>query len=163
MQQRPHILSLAVALLAAHDSSGQGVVEQRNLSLSAAQEIAQGALAECASRGFRTAVIVIDRAGLLLVALRDERAPLITLDMARGKAYTALSFRSPTLDFQKSIANDPTREPLRDIPGILALGGGVPVTVGGDVIGAVASSGSSQTTDDECARAGIAKAESLLK
>ena len=163
MQRTHFIVCLAVTLLATREGVAQGVVAQRNLSVSTAKVIAEGALAECASRGFRTAVVVIDRAGLLLAALRDEQAPAVTLDMARGKAYTALSFRSPTLEFQKSIANDPTREPLRDIPGILALGGGVPITVGGEVIGAVASSGSSQTTDDECARAGILKAESLLK
>lgn len=163
MQRVFRIAGLGVALLATHGGSAQGVVAQRNLSVSAAKTIAEGALDACASRGFKTAVVVIDRAGLLLAALRDEQAPPITLDMARGKAYTALSFRSPTLEFQKSIANDPTRAPLRDVPGILALGGGVPITVDGEVIGAVASSGSSQTTDDECARAGIAKAESLLK
>jgi len=49
------------------------------------------------------------------------------------------------------------------VPGILALGGGVPIIVEGEILGAVASSGSSQTSDDECAKAGVAKAESLLR
>ncbi|HET7131538.1 MAG TPA: heme-binding protein, partial [Gammaproteobacteria bacterium] len=86
-----------------------------------------------------------------------------TIDMARGKAYTALVFRSSTLDFQKATASDPVRAPQRNVPGILALGGGVPISAGGEIIGGVASSGSNQTTDDECARAGLAKAAELLK
>jgi uncharacterized protein GlcG (DUF336 family) len=49
------------------------------------------------------------------------------------------------------------------VAGILALGGGVPIYSAGEIIGGVASSGSSQTTDDECARAGAAKGASLLE
>lgn len=151
-----------MAMLATVDASAQGVVTQRILSLPAAKVIAEAALAECASRGFRTAVAVVDRAGNLLVLLRHEQASPATIDMARGKAYTALIFRAPTLEFQQRTATDPVLAPQRDVPGILALGGGVPIVSNDEIIGAVASSGSNQTTDDECARAGLAKALELL-
>jgi uncharacterized protein GlcG (DUF336 family) len=152
----------AMALLGAFESLAQGVVTQRILSLPAAKVIAEAALAECASRGFRTAVAVVDRAGNLLVLLRHEQASPATIDMARGKAYTALIFRTSTLEFQARTAADPVLAPQRDVPGILALGGGVPIVSEEEIIGAVASSGSNQTTDDECARAGLAKALELL-
>jgi uncharacterized protein GlcG (DUF336 family) len=152
----------AMALLGAFESLAQGVVTQRILSLPAAKIIAEAALAECASRGFRTAVAVVDRAGNLLVLLRHEQASPATIDMARGKAYTALIFRTSTLEFQARTAADPVLAPQRDVRGILALGGGVPIVSEEEIIGAVASSGSNQTTDDECARAGLAKALELL-
>lgn len=151
-----------MALLASIDSPAQGVVTQRILSLPAAKTIAEAALAECASRGFRTAVAVVDRAGNLLVLLRHEQASPATIEMARGKAYTALIFRTSTLEFQTRTATDPVLAPQRDVPGILALGGGVPIVSGEEIVGAVASSGSNQTTDDACARAGLAKALELL-
>ncbi|HZF29925.1 MAG TPA: heme-binding protein [Gammaproteobacteria bacterium] len=154
---------LGALLLSSFGTRAQGVVTLRVLSLPAAKLIAETALAECAARGFHTAVAVVDRYGQLLVLLRDEQATPATIDMARGKAYTALVFRSSTLEFQKATASDPARAAQRDVPGILALGGGVPITVGGEIIGGVASSGSNQTTDDECARAGLAKAADLLK
>jgi uncharacterized protein GlcG (DUF336 family) len=141
----------------------QSVVTQRILSLPAAKAIAEAALAECAQRGFRTSVAVVDRAGNLLVVLRDEHAHPVTVEMARGKAYTAVVFRSSTLEFQQRTASDPQQAPQRDVPGILALGGGVPIVFAGEILGAVASSGSSQTTDDECAKAGVAKADNLLR
>jgi uncharacterized protein GlcG (DUF336 family) len=150
-------------LLGAGGAHAQGVVTQRILSLAAAKTIAEAALAECKGRGFHTSVAVVDRAGTLLVVLRDELANPATIDMARGKAYTALVFRSPTREFQQATANDPTRAPQRNVPGILALGGGVPIIVNGEILGGVASSGSSQKDDDECARAGLAKAADLLK
>jgi uncharacterized protein GlcG (DUF336 family) len=153
---------LGTMLFGSLDAGGQGVVTQRILSLQAAKLIAEAALEECAGKGFQTSVAVIDRSGQLLAFLRHEQANPGTIDMARGKAYTALVFRSPTLEFQKNTASDPTRTPQRDVPGILALGGGVPIVVANEIIGAVASSGSNQTMDDQCARAGVAKAESLL-
>jgi len=154
---------LAAAWLVASHAGAQGVVTQKILSLNAAKAIAEAALAECKGRGFHTSVAVVDRSGTLLVVLRDELASPATSDMARGEAYTAMVFRSSTLDFQQATANDPTRAPQRNVPGILALGGGVPITVNGEILGGVASSGSSQKDDDECARAGLAKAAELLK
>jgi len=152
-----------LTLLAVSSAAPQGVVTQRILSLAAARTIAEAALAECASRGFRTSVAVVDRSGDLLVVLRHELAHPATLEMARSKAYTAVVFRGSTQEFQTATANDPARLPQRDVPGILALGGGVPLYAGDEIIGAVASSGSNQTTDDECAKAGAAKAASLLE
>lgn len=156
-------LIAVAALLATPGANAQGVVTQRILSLAAARTIAEAALAECASRGFRTSVAVVDRSGNLLVVLRHELAHPATVEMARGKAYTAVVFRGSTMDFQRDTANDPARLPQRDVPGVLALGGGVPIYSAGEIIGGVASSGSSQPTDDECAKAGAAKGASLLE
>jgi uncharacterized protein GlcG (DUF336 family) len=71
-------------------------------------------------------------------------------------------FRMPTLEFQKRTA-EPAYAAQRDVADILALGGGVPIQIGNDIIGGVGSSGSSQEMDDACARAGVAKVADLLK
>jgi len=151
-----------VAMLSARGGA-QGVVMQRNLSLAMAKTIAEATLAECKARGFSTTAAVVDRAGQLLVVLRDEQATAQTVEMARRKAYTARMFRTTTLEFQKRTAADPTLMPQRDVSEILALGGGVPIQVGSEVIGGVGSSGSGQEIDDACAKAGVAKVGGLLK
>jgi uncharacterized protein GlcG (DUF336 family) len=156
-------LIAAAALAGVSAAAPQGIVTQRILSLAAARMIAEAALAECAARGFRTSVAVVDRSGNALVVLRHELAHPVTVEMALSKAYTAVVFRGSTMDFQRDTANDPARLPQRDVPGILALGGGVPLYSAGEIVGAVASSGSSQPTDDECAKAGAAKGASLLE
>ena len=148
--------------LTAH-ASAQGVVMQRNLSLNMAKTIAEAALAECQAKGFHTSAAVVDRAGQVLVILRDEQATAQTVEMSRRKVYTARMFRTSTLEFQKRTADDPALLPQRDVSDILALGGGVPVVAGNEVIGGVGSSGSSQTQDDACAKAGIARVTDLLK
>src|SRR6266849_4054988 len=91
------VLGIAVAAAA----SAQGLVMQHNLSLGMAKTIAEAALAECKSKGFSTAVAVVDRAGQVMVILRDEQATAQQAEMARRKAYTARMFRSTTLEFQK--------------------------------------------------------------
>jgi len=140
----------------------QGLVVQRNLSLAMAKTIAEGTLAECKSKGFSTSAAVVDRAGQVLVILRDEQATAQTAEMARRKAYTARMFRITTMEFQKR-TSDPTRDAQRAIDDVLALGGGVPIEAGNDTIGGVGSSGSSQDGDEACAKAGIAKVAQWLK
>ena len=155
------LAGLAVAT-SAPGAAAQGVVMQRNLSLALAKTIAEASLAECKSKGFNTSTVVVDRAGHTMVLLRDERASSQTAEMARRKAYTARMFRTTTLEFQKRTAEG-AYTAQRDLPDILALGGGVPIQVGNDIIGGVGSSGSSQEMDDACAKAGIAKVAELLK
>ena len=157
---QPAVMRL-LTIAAAFALAGQ-LVSQKSLSLPMAKTMAEAALAECKAKGFNTSVVVVDRAGQVLVSLRDENATAQTTEMARRKAYTARMFRMSTLDFQKR-TQDPVYAAQRDVADILALGGGVPVTIGNDTVGGIASSGSSQPQDDACARAGIAKVADLLK
>jgi len=143
-------------------SGNQGLVTQKNLSLSMAKMIAEAAQAACREKGYHTSVAVVDRAGQVLVILRDEQATSQTAEMARRKAYTARMFSSATIDFQKRTM-DPNYAAQRDLTDILALGGGAPIKVGNETIGGVGSAGSTQEQDDACAKAGIAKVADLLK
>jgi uncharacterized protein GlcG (DUF336 family) len=154
--------TVVVALLLPGRAPAQGVVTERNLSLGLAKTIAEAALAECKSKGFNTTVAVVDRAGQVLVLLRDEQATSQVAEMARRKAYTARMFRTSTLEFQKR-TSDPGFAAQRDVSDILALGGGVPIQAGTEVIGGVASSGANQESDDACAKAGVAAVAEQLK
>lgn len=142
--------------------SAQGLVTQRNLSLALARTIAETALSACQEKGYHTSVAVVDRAGQVLVILRDEQASPQTPEMARRKAYTARMYGTTTLEFQKR-STDPNYAAQRDLTDILALGGGVPIKVGNETIGGVASAGSTQAQDDACAKAGVAKVADQLK
>jgi uncharacterized protein GlcG (DUF336 family) len=158
------LFGIALALMISGRLHAQeGLVTQRILSLSAAKTIAEAALAECRAQGAHPTVAVVDRAGQLLVLLRDEQATPETIEMARRKAYTARIFRTTTLEFRDRTKSDQPGAAQRDVTDILALGGGVPIQVGNETIGGVGSSGSGQEKDDGCAKAGIAKVAHLLK
>ena len=156
------LLGIGIAALLAQAAAAQGVVTQKTISLGMAKTIAEATIAACQEKGYHTAAAVVDRAGQVIVILRDEQASAQTADMARRKAYTARMFRTTTLEFQKR-TTDPKYAAQRDVADILALGGGVPIMLGNEVIGGVASSGSSQEQDDACAKAGLAAVAAQLK
>ena len=162
----PRIVKLLAAFVAVVLSSQaqaqQGVLTQKNVSLFLAQAIANAALAQCESMGFKVSVAVIDRAGLQVVMLRGDGAGLHTPEGADRKAYTARTYGSPSADFAKRVTSGPEYGPAIQYTRVLALGGGLPIKVGNEVIGAVGVSGS-PGKDDVCSQAGIDKVADQLK
>jgi uncharacterized protein GlcG (DUF336 family) len=142
--------------------AAQGLVTQKNISLAMAQTIAQAALAQCESMGFKVSVTVVDRAGLPIVMLRGDGAGLHTPEGAERKAYTARTFSQPSADFVKRLTERPETVGSRQYTRVLALGGGLPIKAGTEVVGAVGVSGS-PGKDDVCSQAGIDKVADLLK
>ena len=152
-------LAVACAVLAIGASAHAegGLVTSQDMSLEMAKGIAEAALAECRNKGFHTAVVVVDRGADVLVSLRDEQATPQTGELARRKAYTSRMYRSTTLEWIARMQKDPSLQPQRDLADVIALGGGVPIKVGDEVIGGIGSAGSSPSQDDACAKAGVAK------
>jgi uncharacterized protein GlcG (DUF336 family) len=105
---------------------------------------------------------VVDRGGDTMVALRADNAGPHTMENARRKAYTARTFRMTTEEFVKEMATRPVRREQTTLPNVIAIGGGVPIKVGNDVIGGVGLSGS-PGVDEPCVMAGIDKVKQHLQ
>jgi uncharacterized protein GlcG (DUF336 family) len=153
--------AVAAVVLLSSSVNGQ-VVTEKNVSLAMAQTIANAALAQCQSMGFKVAVTVVDRGGQAIVMLRGDGAGLHTPEGSDRKAYTARTFGSPSANFVKRMMDDPAAVGSRSYTRVLALGGGLPIKVGDEVIGAVGVSGS-PGKDDVCSQAGIDKVADQLK
>ena len=96
--------------------------------------------------------------------LRADNAGPHTLEASRLKAYTSASAKTDTLAMMVNAQRNPAAANLVHIPGYLLLGGGVPVKVGNEVIGAVGVAGApGGHLDEQCATAAIAKVQDLLK
>ena len=149
------------AFLLALPASAQ-LITHRDLSLSLALSMAQGALEACKARGFNVSVVVVDRGGDTLVALKGDEAGPHTMENARRKAYTARSFRMTTQAFIDDMKTRPARREQTTLPGVIAINGGVPIKVGNDVLGGIGLSGS-PGVDEECVNAGIEKVKSQLQ
>jgi uncharacterized protein GlcG (DUF336 family) len=153
---------MTIAITLSSPVIAQGVITQKSISLPMAQTIANAVIAKCQSMGYKISVSVLDRGGLALVMLRDEGASLHTVESSDRKAYTARTFRQPSTALVKRIQDEPAVSGFRQYTRVIALGGGLPIKVGDDVIGAVGVSGS-PGKDDECAQAGIDKVADQLK
>jgi uncharacterized protein GlcG (DUF336 family) len=143
-------------------ASAQGVIAERNISTRMARTIAEAAM-ECANNGAGLSVAVVDRSGQLRVLIRGDGSPPHGMELARRKAYTARTFRRSSLEWAKR--TETALQGQRSLAEVIPLGGGVPINVGDETIGAVGVSGTSggQEGDDSCAKAAIAKVADQLK
>lgn len=150
-------IALASLLLANAAPAAEALtVQAASLSTAAAAKIAQAALAECRKGGYVVAVAVVDRGGVLLALLRDNLAGPHTPRTAIGKAWTAVSFRNNTSNLVDMSAAGKPAAGIRDIPGVMALGGGLTISARGILLGAVGVSGApGGQFDDACGNAGI--------
>jgi uncharacterized protein GlcG (DUF336 family) len=145
------VLAAPVAPAAAADD--KMTVPIKRLTMDAALRIAQGAIAECRKEGVQIAVTVVDRGGHPQVVLRDVLAMDITLPISKGKAHAALAFNTP-LSQMKGRFTNPYQPPK--VGDLIVSPGGIPINVGGTILGGIGVSGApSGETDEKCAKAGL--------
>lgn len=149
------ILLTMISIPIAH-SEDKSLVTFQSLTLETALDLARAGLEKCRSDGFQVTVSVVDRGGNLQVTLRDRFAGPHTPDTAYRKAWTALSFRTDTLELAQS-AESGSSWGMRHVTKALPLGGGVQIREGnGSLVGAVGVSGApAGDIDEACAKAGI--------
>ncbi|MFT5933395.1 MAG: hypothetical protein ACI83N_001550 [Hydrogenophaga sp.] len=149
-------LSLAAASWSALAQTPAATFQTRSLTPETALKAAQAALASCRNQGFQIGVAVVDRSGLTQVFLRDRFAGAHTLQVSTDKAWTAVSFRTSTLNLADETQAGKAMSGIRQTPRMLAIGGGVVIEGGGSIFGAIGVSGApGGEADDACAKAGI--------
>jgi uncharacterized protein GlcG (DUF336 family) len=149
-------VALAAATAAATAAAQDATFSVRVLTPETALKAAQAALARCRANGFQTAVAVVDRMGIVQVVLRDRFAGPHTVEMARDKAWTAVSFRTNTTDLVQATQGASPQSGVRNRPGVAAVGGGLMIEAGGSILGGIGVSGAPGGKDDDvCAAAGI--------
>jgi uncharacterized protein GlcG (DUF336 family) len=129
------------------------VLPIKRLSMDTALKIAKVTIAACRKKGVNVAVTVVDRGGHPQVVLRDTLAMDLTLRISRDKAYTAMSFNSASGDLADRFKGAGS---ILKVDGVLASRGGLPINLGGTIMGGVGVSGApSGKTDEDCAKAGL--------
>jgi uncharacterized protein GlcG (DUF336 family) len=139
------------------------VQTQRDVTWKLSLEIAEGAIEECAKNNIGISVAVVDRAGRVRVFIASNDPSPHNFELARRKAYTARTFRRPTMQWAAQTKGGADLEGQRQLADVIPLGGGVPINVGNDTIGGVGVSGSNQQGDEKCAQAGVDKVADQLK
>ena len=159
MMRRALVLGLAAMALPAQAQ----LLTHKDLSLAIATTIAQTALDQCTAMGYGVSVVVVDRAGDTIVAMRSDTAAPHTMENARRKAYTARTFRISTTEYAKRyIDNNPVVHQQVTLPSIIAIPGGLPIKAGDEVIGGAGLSGT-PGKDEPCVQARLDKVADQLK
>lgn len=150
------ILSLLGTALLADD-----LVTYRMLSAELAFDAAKEAVLECRKNGYQVSAVVVDRAGNLQAALRDEYASRFTTEIAQRKANTVILSTVDSGTFRKN--RDDIRQELNHIDGIIVMEGGLPIQAAGTLVGAIGVSGApGGDKDAACAKAALKTLEERL-
>ncbi|MCG6876919.1 MAG: heme-binding protein [Betaproteobacteria bacterium] len=157
----------AAAILASASTSAQDASATYSVKLltpETALKAAQAALKKCRDDGYQVAVAVVDRMGVMQVMLRDRFAGPHTPSTARGKAWTAVSFRTNSGDLAEITQAGKPQSGVRNRPGVVAIGGGLMIESAGSLVGAIGVSGApGGEADEACATAGIAAIKDSLE
>jgi uncharacterized protein GlcG (DUF336 family) len=156
------ILAATVFCFMQQAAFGQ-VISHKDMSYQMARSIAEGALEKCLSEGYAVSAVVVDRDGETIIALRGDNAAPHTMENARRKAYTAMAFKTATTAYAKKFADkEPTVLQQVTLPNIIAIGGGLPIKIGKEILGGAGISGS-PGVDEGCTQAGIDKVADQLE
>lgn len=150
------MLALLAAGLCTTAGAQEATFPLRALTPETALKAAQAALGDCRARGYQVAVAVVDRSGITQVLLRDRYAGPHTVGVASDKAWTALSFRTSTLELAELTQPGRPMSGIRAVPRMLAIGGGLIIDGGGSIYGGIGVSGApGGDADEACAKAGL--------
>ena len=133
------------------------VVKKHSISSELAQKMVDEAMAKARELGVAENVAILDDGGNLKAFGRMDGAPILCIEIAQNKAYTAL-FGVSTQDFFNFIQSDPSLlAGMPTLARVAAWGGGFPIKVDGEIVGAIGVSGAPAVQNDvDCARAALA-------
>jgi len=157
------VVGLAAVVIMPYSARAQ-VLMQKDVSARMAWAIIEAATSQSEKDGYSISIAVLDRVGRFRAYLQGDRASLANIELARRKAYTALAFRRTSMEWAQRTAGASELAGQRSLNEVIPLGGGIPIKVGDDTIGAIGVSGApGQEKDEACAQAGLAKVADQLK
>jgi uncharacterized protein GlcG (DUF336 family) len=136
-----------------------------NIDLDLALEVIGAAKKKSKEIGVPMVIAVVDGGGNLVAQQRMDGAILVSVDISRNKAYTAVAVKISTNDLAGVTQSGQPLFGLHNADGgrIVIFGGGIPLVSNGEIIGGIGVSGGSVEEDVQCATAGVAKFEALSK
>jgi uncharacterized protein GlcG (DUF336 family) len=134
-----------------------GLISRRHLSLDLALALLARVREEAQARDLSLAAAVVDDAGHVLASQRMDGAALGAMQLAVGKAFTAVSWATPSGEFASSTepGGDDWGWNTTD-PRIVVYAGGLPLLVDGELVGGIGASGGTAAEDEECVAAAAA-------
>lgn len=127
-------------------------MQKRVLTLEQAKSVAAAAEAFADSHGFHVVIAIVDGGGHLLYLQREHDTQFGSVEVAIGKAYSAIAFKRPTAAWEERFKEG--RYGYLQMPGLTGLQGGVPLRIGDEIIGGIGVSGVASQDDERIATAG---------
>ena len=123
------------------------------ITLEQANKAVAAAMAESKKNGWNQVFAVVGPAGNVIAEQKMDLATQASSDIAPAKARASVNYRFPTKAYQDRLANGETF--ILGLPGMIPAAGGIPIVVGGKIIGAIGVSGAAPIQDHQSAQAGV--------
>ena len=149
-------LVAAALLVAAAFADAQTMSYGTSITAETAKKLAAPAIAEARKNQWTMAVAIVDTAGELVYFERMDDTQVGSVDVAISKARSAARFKRPTKAFQDALAAGGEGLRILALQGAVPVDGGVPLVVGGKIVGAIGASGGTSAQDGQVAAAGAA-------
>ncbi len=150
-------LAAAVSFVFATGSAAQQPMNYgTSITLDSAKKAAAPAVAEARKNQWTMVVAIVDTAGDLVYLERMDDAQVGSVDVAISKARSAARFKRPTKAFQDALAAGGEGLRILALQGAVPVDGGVPIAMGGRIVGAIGVSGGTSAQDGQVAAAGVA-------
>jgi uncharacterized protein GlcG (DUF336 family) len=127
-----------------------------SINAETAKKVAAPAIAEAKKNGWAMAVAIVDTAGELVYFERMDDTQVGSVNIAQDKARSAARFKRATKSFQDTLAAGGEGLRILALQGAIPVDGGIPLVVGGKIVGAIGASGGTSTQDGQVAAAGAA-------
>jgi len=150
------LLATALVVTLAAASQAQTPMYGSSITADMAKKVAAPALAEARKNNWTMAVAIVDPNGDLVYFEKMDDTQNGSVDVAIAKARSAARFKRPTKAFQDALAAGGEGLRILALDGAVPVEGGVPIVVGGKIVGAIGASGGTSPQDGVVAAAGIA-------
>jgi glc operon protein GlcG len=144
---------IALSLAAVATLTAADLPSKKFLNLAAIKAMIAGAEAEAAKRNVNVTMCIVDESGNLLFLQRADKVSLSTIEFAQKKARHAATYRRPSAAGAETLKKGDLS--VLTYPNYFPNQGGLPILVDGEVLGAIACSGSKSEIDEAVAQAGI--------
>ena len=128
-----------------------------SITVDTAKKIAPAAIAEAKKNNWTMAIAIVDTHGELVYFERMDDVQQGSVDVAVAKARSAARFKRPTKVFQDGLAAGGAGLRLLALDGAIPVEGGIPLVVGGKIVGAIGASGGTSEQDGVVATAAVAQ------
>lgn len=150
---------IALTMLLMSVTAQAQLATKKALTLDAAKAMAAASLAEAKKNNWTMVICVVDDAGHLIYLEKMDGTQIGSIQVAQDKAATAVNFKRPTKALEDAVAGG--RNAVLKLTGAIPIEGGIPVMVGGELIGAVGVSGGTSPQDAQVAAAGVKVGEAM--
>ena len=131
-------------------------ITRQSITVEAAETAIRAAVTQAEADGVSMTIAIVDESGILKAFHRMDGAPLLSVDLAQDKAYTAVSFGIATDAWFDFIKDDPPLlHGIVKTPRLVVFGGGYPLQDGDALIGGIGVSGGHYEQDMKVATAGV--------